>query len=85
MTPLSDIDVAVLFVDAPSHSVLQALKDELSGVLEREADVIVLNDASPILRMQVLRYGILVHQRNRRHFRPHSAKIMWGNRRRSGL
>ncbi|MGE5239275.1 MAG: type VII toxin-antitoxin system MntA family adenylyltransferase antitoxin [Chloroflexota bacterium] len=60
--PESDVDVAVLFEKVPTAHRLQSLRDDLSGLLGREVDIVVLNTASPIVRMQVLKHGTLVHK-----------------------
>jgi uncharacterized protein len=58
--PESDIDIAVQFEKIPDAFELQNLKADLADLLKREVDLIYLNQASPILRMQVLKNGILV-------------------------
>ncbi len=60
--PESDVDVAVLFEKVPTAHRLQSLRDDLSGLLGRDVDIVVLNTASPIVRMQVLKHGTLVHR-----------------------
>ncbi len=59
LQPESDVDIAVLYTrgNVPSYDTLLDLKDNLSRILKREADVVVLNDASPIIKMQVLKNG----------------------------
>lgn len=66
--PGSDVDVAFLFQrdKIPSTDELLQIQDELTSLFEKETDVVVLNDASPIIRMQVLRKGKKVYERNRR-------------------
>ena len=68
ITSHSDIDIALLFERSPDVDETNRLRDELTGLLHREADVIVLNSASPILRMQVLKTGVLVFSKARQHF-----------------
>ncbi|OGR89599.1 MAG: hypothetical protein A2992_07585 [Elusimicrobia bacterium RIFCSPLOWO2_01_FULL_59_12] len=66
--PTSDIDLAV-YLDAsvPETSYLekrlQYLAD-LSRLIDPEPDVIILNEAPPVLTHQVLRYGKLLHEKN---------------------
>jgi predicted nucleotidyltransferase len=65
----SDLDIAVLFRDAPPAN-LDRLGFDLAGELEREVgvsvDIVVLNRASPDLVHRVLRDGVLVHEGDRR-------------------
>ncbi|MCD6569825.1 MAG: nucleotidyltransferase domain-containing protein [Deltaproteobacteria bacterium] len=59
-TNRSDIDIAVVFEKTPDFFEVSALKDQLSGYLGREIDIVILNTASPIIKMQVLKYGVLI-------------------------
>jgi len=68
VTPHSDIDIGILFETVPDVYETNRLRDELTGLLNRDTDVIVLNNASPILRMQVLKKGMLVFSKERRYF-----------------
>ena len=61
LTPESDVDVAVLFVEKPDPHRLNSLREDLGAALKRDADLVVLNEASPILRMQVLKHGKLLY------------------------
>lgn len=63
MKTSSDIDIGVLFDEAPSFYEMNDLKEKLSELLKRDIDLVALNDASPIIRMQVLKNGLLVCQR----------------------
>ncbi|MBC8414743.1 MAG: nucleotidyltransferase domain-containing protein [Nitrospira sp.] len=60
ITSSSDIDIAVYFRVVPNIDDLNTVRADLSGILKKEIDLAVLNQASPILRMQVLKKGILV-------------------------
>jgi hypothetical protein len=64
MHPASDMDIGVLFDPAPNLSQINALVAELSSLLRKEVDLVVLNHASPILKMQVLKTGVLVFVRD---------------------
>lgn len=64
MHPASDVDIGTLFGSVPNVSRINALTAELSLLLRREIDLVVLNHASPILRMQVLKKGLLVFARD---------------------
>jgi len=56
----SDIDVAILFEKKPDYYLLETIKDTLSKHIQREIDLLVLNDASPVIKMQVLKKGHLL-------------------------
>ena len=62
--PASDVDIGILFGSVPHVSQMSALTAELSSLLKKEVDLVVLNHASPILRMQVLKKGVLVFARD---------------------
>ena len=57
-TPASDIDIAILFQKKPDFYYLEEIKDDLARLVKREIDIIVLNESSPIIRMQVLKKGV---------------------------
>ena len=59
-TDESDVDVAIMFEKIPDFFELSDLKDQLSRCTVKEVDILILNTASPIIKMQVLRYGLLV-------------------------
>ena len=54
----SDLDVAVFFNNPPEGLDLLGYINKLSDILEKDVHLIVLNNASPILRHQVVKYGI---------------------------
>ena len=60
LTEKSDLDIAVLFNSTPDFSLLVKIRDEISECMGREIDLVVLNDASPVIRMQVLKNGKLL-------------------------
>jgi len=64
-TDESDVDVAIMFEKVPDFYELCDLKDQLSRRVGKEVDIVRLNTASPIIRMQVLRYGLLVKRDKR--------------------
>jgi hypothetical protein len=57
LTEESDIDVAVLFSGTPAFSDVHRMTAEVSEALGRDADIVVLNGSSPVIRMQVLKHG----------------------------
>ncbi len=60
MTEQSDIDIAVLFSHKPQLNEILSTKDEVCTAIGREIDLVVLNDSSPVIRMQVLKNGKLI-------------------------
>ena len=68
ITPLSDVDVAVLLndkIEPKAYFDIQLdLSDQLSSYLKREAEVVILNRADPKLSYQVIKYGEIVFEKN---------------------
>ncbi|EFI36234.1 DNA polymerase beta domain protein region [Desulfonatronospira thiodismutans ASO3-1] len=60
LTSESDVDVALLFSCTPEYFQILKIKAELAAAVGREVDLVILNDSSPIIRMQVLKNGILL-------------------------
>jgi uncharacterized protein len=62
----SDLDIAILFdVDAvPSLNETLELKSNLEQDLKKDVDVVILNQANPILKHQVFKYGKCLLKRN---------------------
>jgi len=56
----SDLDVAALFSKCPAPVELFALRGELEQMAGMPVDIVDLEVASPILAMQVLRFGKLL-------------------------
>lgn len=69
MTKDSDIDIGILFEHPPPVVFeINHLAGELSAMLKREIDISVLNSASPILKMQVLKNGVLVFAKDKKPY-----------------
>lgn len=63
-TPASDLDIALLFREAPGRERrIEHIRAELEEATGKEVDLVLLDDASPIIRMQVLKKGILLIRR----------------------
>jgi predicted nucleotidyltransferase len=60
----SDVDLAGLFRNHPSALDLLEAREELGVLLARPVDLVDLDRASPILAMQVFRYGRLLVDAN---------------------
>jgi predicted nucleotidyltransferase len=67
--PGSDVDLAALFRRRPEGLEIFDARTDLEEILHRDVDLVDLDQTSPVLGMQVLRYGKLLVDRNpgRRH------------------
>ena len=67
-TPRSDVDIAVLLSEVPERPLeyYLHLEHELAKVLEMDVDLVFLNDAPPLLKYQVIKYGRLLFSRDER-------------------
>ncbi len=68
ITVRSDIDVGILFHELPDFYEINNIKEDLTSIFKREIDVVALNDASPILKMQILKSGTIVYQADNNYF-----------------
>jgi uncharacterized protein len=68
MRPSSDVDIGILFKIAPDIDRINDLTEKLSSLLQREVDLVVLNQASPVLKMQILKHGILFYASDKKYF-----------------
>jgi predicted nucleotidyltransferase len=68
MTEDSDIDIGILFEYKHDFYEINELKSELNAILKREIDIAVLNSVSPILKMQVLKNGILAFAKDKKFY-----------------
>jgi len=60
----SDVDVAVLFDVPPGIEEIASLREALTLLLKKEVDLVLLNLAGPVIRMQALKTGkILYHEK----------------------
>jgi predicted nucleotidyltransferase len=67
--PDSDVDLAALFRRRTEPLEVFDIRSDLEEILHRDVDLVDLDQTSPILAMQVLKYGSLLVDRNpgRRH------------------
>jgi len=65
MTAESDVDVAVFFRTVPDIDHCEDIREALSKATQRDVDLVILNQASPILRMQVLKKGFSLIKNDR--------------------
>ena len=66
MAERSDIDIGILFKYQTDVYEINKLKSELNSIFKRDIDIAVLNSASPILKMQVLKNGVLVFAKDKK-------------------
>lgn len=64
----SDIDIGVLYKQGEEPGLQKRLDiaDQLTSLLEREVDLLSLNGASPVIRMQVLKKGTKIFELDRK-------------------
>lgn len=74
MNAFSDIDIGVLFSKYPGIYAINDIKEDLTGLLKKNIDLVALNEASPIIRMQIIKKGVIVFQRHKNEF-----SIFYGN------
>lgn len=58
--PSSDCDVGVVFAPMPDGRALDRLSTDLEGAARRRVDLVVLNDAPPLLTHEVIREGRMI-------------------------
>lgn len=58
-TMKSDVDIAFFFNEnqQPDMDQLLQIEDRITSLLKQEIDILVLNNATPVIRMQVLKKG----------------------------
>lgn len=61
--PESDVDVAILSADRVAPDVRQEVQEELSIQLRSDVDVVDLNSASTVMRMQVVTTGLVLFEK----------------------
>jgi predicted nucleotidyltransferase len=73
----SDVDIGLLFETSPDSLRMLELQEDLTTVLKRQSDLVSLNQASPILAMQVLKHGELVFERSERAVREFQVRTLF--------
>jgi predicted nucleotidyltransferase len=70
-TEKSDIDIAVLFAPRkiPTDFELLAMREDLTSLLKKEADLVNMNRANPILKHQIYKKGLVLLDRDKRFSR----------------
>ncbi|MBI4826303.1 MAG: nucleotidyltransferase domain-containing protein [Nitrospirae bacterium] len=64
LTKESDVDIAVLCRRMPDFHEVLNITGEVSEIVNKEVDVVILNDSSPVIRMQVLKNGRLIKRKD---------------------
>lgn len=67
-TDMSDLDLALFFKSKTDFYRINALREDLTQKLGTEVDIVVLNNAMPVVRMQVLKKGRLLLNRDTRAY-----------------
>jgi uncharacterized protein len=68
MTAMSDLDIALLFDGKIEFTRVRGIREELADLLGIDVDIVVLNTAAPVIKMQILKKGRLLHVRERRAY-----------------
>lgn len=61
----SDIDIAIYLEDEIDLDRYLAIKMKLTEVCKREVDLVILNEATPLLKYEIYRNNIPIFSRNR--------------------
>jgi predicted nucleotidyltransferase len=67
-TRFSDLDIALFFSGTVDFYKTYDLREDLSEMLGIEVDIVVLNTASPVIKMQILSKGVLLLDKDRRAY-----------------
>lgn len=76
ITSFSDLDIALFFAAPTNFYRINELKEEISKMFGIEADIVVLNNASPVIKMQVLKKGALLINKDRHVYNEFFVKTM---------
>jgi predicted nucleotidyltransferase len=68
ITSFSDLDIAILFTGTTDFYRINNLREDISEMLGVEVDIVVLNNASPVIKMQVLKKGTLLINKAQRAY-----------------
>ena len=64
----SDLDIAIYFTGTVDFYRINDLREDISEMLGIEVDIVVLNTASPVIKMQVLKKGTLLINKDQRAY-----------------
>lgn len=68
ITSFSDLDIAIFFTGTIYFYRINDLREDISEMLGVEVDIVVLNNASPVIKMQVLKKGTLLINKDQRAY-----------------
>ena len=70
VTAMSDLDIALLFERKRKVDFVRvgSMREELADLLGIDVDIVVLNTAAPVIKMQVLKKGRLLHVKEQRAY-----------------
>ena len=68
ITSFSDLDIAIYFTDTIDFYRINDLREDISEMLGIGVDIVVLNTASPVIKMQVLKKGTLLINKDQRAY-----------------
>jgi len=68
ITSFSDLDIAIYFTDTIDFYRINDLREDISEMLGIGVDIMVLNTASPVIKMQVLKKGTLLINKDQRAY-----------------
>lgn len=74
----SDIDIALLYNAqcVPDGLELLQYKQDLSDQMEQDVDIVVLNEASPIIAMQTIKHGVPLFLRDKKAYDKFEIKLI---------
>ena len=73
----SDIDIAIFLEEKLDSDVYLEIKRKLSDMVKREVDLVILNEAPPLLKYQIYRNNILLFTRDRTIESNHKVKTLF--------
>lgn len=74
----SDVDIALLYNPGkiPSTWCLFQFQQKLTDLMHQEVDLVVLNDASPIIAMQAIKNGIPLFIRDKKRYQQFEVRLI---------
>ena len=81
LTPKSDIDIGVFFLPQYSHissnfEELANLREKIENVLQRDFDLVIMNDVDLIMAMEIVKTGQVIFDTSPSSFIPYKQNII---------